>query len=556
MKRFAVVTNGWHFPYNFYQRIKQQIIPSGWICDYFCVMHRLPLNTLNLQNEKNYSKLNRDNNLERMDIELYSESANLEKLQSDGWICILKPNTIENIEYFEYLNQWLDDYDWKLYDIICNTYDDHYILSNYLFYDILTDNMIYYIKDGEKNIKHKDNKWLFLSNCIVNNRLQSHSNIIFLKKDSFEKMELKGLKIMTNTRMNDLLNFFHNNNIIYGSINVNYRINKYLINCESGMISNINFFNEEFLKSLELYNISLYVFPNSYNIFNASHFVNKDELYSINNIYVNSKWNVPFHHMTDAFNDELLKFQEMIKLYVMNKENKTFIHFGDGDYNFLNKIPSGSANPGKRALSISYESLNIQPFLKGFTENDYYLVECFRNDVVKNFNTMFKVKAYPTEFIYGLVANRWFTKTFHEIGLIGADNKISVIQELMKYIEYQEYLGLTAFKDYIKIPQKFACDNLENTEKMVMEQLKNATSTIFLVGVGHVKSGLLHRLKQYKSAVYLDVGSGIDALAGMIDKQRPYMNDWTNYIMMDYDYSSIDYLQYKRSECEQNEVYL
>ena len=63
--------------------------------------------------------------------------------------------------------------------------------------------------------------------------------------------------------------------------------------------------------------------------------------------------------------------------------------------------------------------------------------------------------------------------------------------------------------------------------------------------MGHVKSGLIHRLKKYSNAVFLDVGASIDALAGMIDIDRPYMYNWTNYQIDDVQlYKGIDFLAY------------
>ena len=80
---------------------------------------------------------------------------------------------------------------------------------------------------------------------------------------------------------------------------------------------------------------------------------------------------------------------------------------------------------------------------------------------------------------------------------------------------------------------------------MVGEQLKNSTSKIFLMGMGHVKSGLIHRLKKYTDAVFLDVGSSIDAIAGVIDVDRPFFGDWTNYQIDDKElYTGVDYLAY------------
>ena len=118
--------------------------------------------------------------------------------------------------------------------------------------------------------------------------------------------------------------------------------------------------------------------------------------------------------------------------------------------------------------------------------------------------------------------------------------------------KYQEYLGLEGFNDYIKIPQKYACDNLEKIKKSCKDQLKKSTSKIFLVGVGHVKCGLYHNLKKYKNAIYIDIGVGIDAIAGIIDYKRPYAAGWINYKLKNYDYSKIDFLKYE----SKNEKYI
>ena len=137
-------------------------------------------------------------------------------------------------------------------------------------------------------------------------------------------------------------------------------------------------------------------------------------------------------------------------------------------------------------------------------------------------------------------------KTFAgKIGLIGADSKINIIQNIIEAPQYQDYLGIEKFEDYISLPQKFACDDIDLTEKIVGEQLEKSTSKIFLMGMGHVKSGLIHRLKKYKDAVFLDVGSAIDAIAGIIDVERPYFGDWVNYQIDENElYKDVDYLQY------------
>ena len=245
------------------------------------------------------------------------------------------------------------------------------------------------------------------------------------------------------------------------------------------------------------------------------------------------------------FQEDLIKFKTHLKQLVHAGSSKTFYKFGDGDYYFLTKQSVGSATPGNRALSLSYEDINHQEFIEGAKLNDYYTCEIYPENRKMFDDVISKSIDYPAEYGYGLVSNKWFFKEFSgKIGLIGASEKLYLIEELMKYDEYKEYLGLDYFVDYIHYPQKYACDDIDLVEEFVGNQLKESQSDIFLLGIGHSKSGILHKLKKYKDAVFVDVGAGIDNIAGCINIRRPYAGDWTNYRIKDYDYSKIDYLRY------------
>ena len=246
------------------------------------------------------------------------------------------------------------------------------------------------------------------------------------------------------------------------------------------------------------------------------------------------------------FQEDLINFKSHLKELVDNNKSKTFYKFGDGDYHFLKKNEIGSAKPGNRALAKSYKEINHQEFIDGAQLNDYYTCEIYpeNRQMFKEVITNKEVN-YPAEYGYGLVSNKWFFKEFSgKLGLIGASEKLYLIEELMKYDEYKEYLGLDKFNDYIHFPQKYACDDINVVEEFVGKQLKESNSDIFLLGIGHSKSAILHRFKKYTNAVFMDVGAGIDNIAGCINIGRPYAGDWTNYRIKDYDYSNIDYLKY------------
>jgi hypothetical protein len=276
---------------------------------------------------------------------------------------------------------------------------------------------------------------------------------------------------------------------------------------------------------------------NNYYIEGASHVLNKR--------FANGELN----YLT--FQEDLTEFKNLIIKLEKDKKGASFVHFGDGDYFFLKKQAVGSATPGKRALSIPYDKFDITPFREGWLKADYHCVEYLEPGNKDKLLELYPgQKTIATEFLYGLTMNRWFFQHFKgKIGLIGAGEKLDIIKELMKYPEYQQYLGIDKINDYINVPQKFACDNIENTLNMVKTQLENSNpeTFVYLYGVGHVKSGLIHHLPKIKNAIYLDIGAGIDALAGLIDPDRPYASSWINYQMKNYTYGNIDLLQYSRN---------
>lgn len=243
------------------------------------------------------------------------------------------------------------------------------------------------------------------------------------------------------------------------------------------------------------------------------------------------------------FQEKILEFQELLAKNIQEKIPTTFYKFGDGDYYFLKKKAIGSAKPGSRALSKPYFLINHSKFLERSALNDYYTTLLPKMHTQMFFEIFNKSFDFPTEIVYGLLANKWLLNNFNEIGLIGADKKLELVDKLLDFDEYKEYLGIPEFTDYISIPQKYACDNLSKTLKNVEKQLVNSKSKLFLVGVGHVKSGLLSELKKIKNAVFLDIGVGIDALAGIVNIKRPYFGLWNNFqIKNDSIYKDLDIL--------------
>ena len=247
-----------------------------------------------------------------------------------------------------------------------------------------------------------------------------------------------------------------------------------------------------------------------------------------------------FVHRYEVFKKDLVEL-------VQNGKSTTFYKFGDGDFHFLRAEKIGSASPGRRALSRELSKRDLLVFQSRAQLSDRYLCELYPDLRVK-FRTVIKnnKKITPAEFAYAAVASKWIFQEFgNQIGLIGSSPKLELIRKLLKYEEYRNYLGIDSFSDYVAIPQKFACDDLDLRLIELKAQLEHSQAKIFLLGVGHLKSGILSELPKIHSAVYLDVGTGIDAIAGVIDPKRPFFGDWINYFIPDDDlYKEIDFLNY------------
>jgi hypothetical protein len=253
------------------------------------------------------------------------------------------------------------------------------------------------------------------------------------------------------------------------------------------------------------------------------------------------------------FQEDLNRFKTNLKLLVENKDSSTFYKFGDGDYRFLKGIEVGSATPGRRALSKPYSEIDLALHNTNAQKCDYYTCEIYPENRREFGEVINREIDYPAEYGYGLVGNKWLTKTFKgRIGVIGAKPKLELIQQLLEYPEYKDYLGIDKFEDYILFPQKFAADDMKSLENILKPQLEKSTSDIFLLGIGHAKSGILHKFTEYKKAVYLDVGGGIDMLSGCINTKRPYAGSWVNYRLPNFNYGDIDYMNYN----SKNEKYL
>ena len=228
-----------------------------------------------------------------------------------------------------------------------------------------------------------------------------------------------------------------------------------------------------------------------------------------------------------CFQEDYKLFKETLKKESIEKINNTYYKFGDGDYLLFKNEKFGTTKPGVRDIKRSIKTLNIKEIQNAAQNHDKYFCEIINFYM---FNEVMNVKLdFPAEYLYASVANKWFFSEFNKIAIIGSEAKLELIYELMKYNEYKDYLGVESFYDYIPIPQTGALTNSDKIYKKIKSKVEKSKPDLFLAGIGLAQNTLLHSLKKSINAPIISVGSGIDAIAGVIDIYRPYYGLWINF---------------------------
>ncbi len=255
-----------------------------------------------------------------------------------------------------------------------------------------------------------------------------------------------------------------------------------------------------------------------------------------------------YEHLNMNLFRSMLWQHDIITLNSERRERRSWMKFIVVEYveKVISKImrrPVPAMQNGKLAYAIDralfpITLLGIIPYISAWLFSLRRGKDYFRKakDIIFN-------NSIPSEAVYALVATKWVFKHFkNEIGIIASLEKTDIIKELMKHEEYRRYVGVDQFTDYISVPAKGAADDVLVLSEKLGEQIKNSKAKLFLVGAGSSKLALMPLLRHYTNAVFIDVGAGIDALAGIVSQDRPYFAEWTNFKLKDYDYSKVDFM--------------
>lgn len=242
-KKIAVVASGWHFPAQFYEAVAKQKLPRGWKLDMFCIAHRDPEYAAKEKEGKVF-----DGDRADLDQKLYPSVITVEEMQQLGWNYKEYPNTVGD---WGCSNQWLDEHNYKDYDLLLFTHDDNLVLTYNWFYTI--------IRDG--NFK----KWEVLANSLGMPEGWIRGSCEFFKPSFIEKiggkfdlsrvtLSMEGKTSASedigelndwNNTVHPLMEFITENKIPVGYLSPSYRVSMFVIEGERGYIGNTHGMNTE-----------------------------------------------------------------------------------------------------------------------------------------------------------------------------------------------------------------------------------------------------------------------------------------------------------------------
>jgi hypothetical protein len=162
-KKLAIVVSGWHYPLNFFETLSKQKIPKGWSVDMFVVSHRDPSFAQMPEFEDSYRG--------ELDRKLYTKIATVKEIEKLGFEYKEYPNTIGD---WGNSNQWLEENDYKEYDLFLFTHDDN-LLLRYDMLEVVCTEM--YQED-----------WLILSNTVGVPAGSLRGSFEFFKKEMLDIM--------------------------------------------------------------------------------------------------------------------------------------------------------------------------------------------------------------------------------------------------------------------------------------------------------------------------------------------------------------------------------
>lgn len=267
MNKIAIIIGGWYFPKHLYDNVIQLLAPTNYSLEFFVMSHRNPDLT-----DISKEMLTRAESNNIFDHKLYSEIASYDHLNNLGYKVHECANAIGDYYFF---NQWADLYDYKQYDYVVFMHDDNFILPN--FKNLLTD-----LFENKLNLFKFNKSWVsttkfdnfdYIANSPVGNRKTARGSFSIWSRNLLQSMNgifpMNDVKL-DRTNLNDTP-YGHEQLADWNMVGRNfqdhveangfmrstyrlsnvYRISKYLIEAERGLIGHVKVNAHEFVQELK-----------------------------------------------------------------------------------------------------------------------------------------------------------------------------------------------------------------------------------------------------------------------------------------------------------------
>ena len=260
MNKIAILIAGWHYPKHFYTQMSNLIIPDGYEFDNFIVSHRdIDLSIVHDEKIEILSRINKNDTFCKMDHELYSEKPSRKYFESLGFKIIDAEN---NYGDYQYVNQWIEIYDYRDYEYICYIHDDTYLTDFNLVSDIVNEKCDLYYYDNRFTNRQD---WLMIYNTNATGTPVPRGSFSFFKREFFESvtgtfdMGEKYSKVLLNRKdkvdtptdmegTRDWNTIARNLNVIFQEkgirdlilkLSTDYRVSKYMVEGERGFMTKV-----------------------------------------------------------------------------------------------------------------------------------------------------------------------------------------------------------------------------------------------------------------------------------------------------------------------------
>ena len=267
--KIAVIIGGWYFPKHLYKNTIKAAAPEGSALEFFVVTHRDP-SEVDISSEM----LPRIVNKNKYDLELYTEITTFKELSHLGYQVLQAPNVVGDYFFF---NQWAEVYDYSKYDYIVFMHDDNYLLEGFkdIFTDIFRGDLPVYKHDGTRWHPAILDQFDYIANSPVGTRRTARGSFSIWSRNFIDK--LGGEFSMNNVNLtrqdrnftpenhldlaewniigHNLQRFVEDNNFMDTTFRLSehYRVSKYMIECERGLVSKEHILKQSIQAGYERY---------------------------------------------------------------------------------------------------------------------------------------------------------------------------------------------------------------------------------------------------------------------------------------------------------------